>query len=107
VSRLRSSLFVAIISLLVLTGYGFDLFGDCCSHPPQSQEEHGNSAPDHQTPGSDEGCQCICHQIATPVAIDPVRVAVAWLGGSDFIVAPNEIPPDAVPLGIEYPPQLA
>ena len=106
-SRLRSSLFIAIVSLFVLTGYGFDLFGDCCSHHQQSPVEHGKSVPDEQTPVKDDGCQCICHQIISPLTTEPVRVADAGFTPASFVAHPDEFPPDAVPVGIDYPPQLA
>lgn len=107
VRLLRSSLFIAIVSLFVLTGYGFDLFGDCCSHPEQAQVEHGNSAPKGQPSGSEDGCQCICHQVITLLSLDPVRVADADAVSTDLVAHADEFPPDAVPLGIDYPPQLA
>ena len=75
---LRSHLFIAIVSLFVLTAYGFDLFDGCCARQEKAQAENGKSAPKNQTPGSSDGCQCICHQLTT-----------------------------AVPLGIDYLPQLA
>ena len=103
----RSSLFIAIVSLLVLTGYGFDLFGDCCGHREPGQAEHGKSAPNDQTPGSGDGCQCVCHQIITPLMSEPLRIVDAVLVASDFVAHADEFPPDAVPRGIDYPPQLA
>ncbi len=103
----RSSLFIAIVSLLVLTGYGFDLFGECCTHDVQGQAEHGKSSPNEQAPGGGDGCQCICHQIITPLTPEPLRVADAVLVASDFVAHADEFPPDAVPRGIDYPPQLA
>ena len=104
---LRSNLIIAIVSLFVLTGYGFDLFGDCCSHPEQAQVEHGNSGPKGQPSGSGDGCQCVCHQVIIPLSLDPMRVAFADVVSTDFVAHADEFPPDAVPLGIDYPPQLA
>ena len=103
----RSSLFIAIVSLLVLTGYGFDLFCDCCAHREPGQAEHGKSAPNDQNSGDGDGCQCICHQIVTPLTPEPMRVAEAAFVPSDFVAHADEFPPDAVPRGIDYPPQLA
>ena len=107
VSSARTSLFIAIVSLFVLTGYGFDLFGDCCAHHEQAQVEHGKSAPNDQPPGGGEGCQCLCHQIVTPVTPEPEWVADAVFISADLVAPPDEFPPDAAPLGIDYPPQLA
>ena len=108
-SCLRSHLFIAIVSLLVLTGYGFDLFDDCCARQEQAQTEHGKPAPKNQTPGNSNGngCQCICHQVITPLSTEPIRVADMAFVPAGFVAHPDEFPPDAVPLGIDYPPQLA
>ena len=107
VSFLRSHLFVVIVSLLVATGYGFDLFGDCCGHREPAQAEHGKSVPKDKTPGGGDSCQCICHQIVTPLTPEPLRVADVAFVPSPFVAHADEFPPDAVPRGIDYPPQLA
>ena len=104
---LRSHLFIAIVSLLVVTGYGFDLFDDCCAQQEQAQVEHGKAAPKNQKPGNGNGCQCICHQITTPLSPSPIQLVHAVFVPADFVAHPDEFPPDAVPLGIDYPPQLA
>ena len=109
--HLRSSFYIAIVSLFVLTGYGSDLFGDCCAHHEHAQVEHGEeqggSAPHDQTPSSGEACQCICHMIITPLMPEPVWVADAAFVQADFMAARDEFPPDAEPQGIDIPPQLA
>lgn len=104
---LRSNLFIAIVSLLVVTGYGFDLFGECCADERHEYVEHGKSAPNDQAPGGNDGCQCICHQVVPPISLEPVQMAVAVFVAADFVAHADEFPPDAVPLGIDYPPQLA
>ena len=106
-SFLRSKFFLAIVSLFVLTGYSLDLFADCCTHREQGQTENGKSAPNDQTPGGGDGCQCICHQIIDPLTPGPTRVADAAFTPLDFVAHADEFPPDAVPLGIEHPPQIA
>lgn len=105
--HLRSSFYIAIVSLFVLTGYGSDLFGDCGAHHGHDPAEHHEPAPQDETPGGGDGCQCICHMPATPLTPDPVAVAAAVFVETDFAALRDEFPPDAVPLGIEYPPQLA
>ncbi|MEI9898127.1 MAG: hypothetical protein WDN28_30800 [Chthoniobacter sp.] len=105
-SFLRSSLFVTIVSLFVLTCYGFDLFDDCCSRQEQGQAGHGKSSPNDRAPGSGNGCQCICHQVITPLTAEPVQLAGAVFVQTDFVAHLDEFPPDAVPVGIEVPPQL-
>ncbi len=87
-------------------GYGADLFGDCCSHREQTQVEHGKTAPHKQAPSKEDGCQCICHHSVTPMTIGPVCVSGSPVGANVF-ASSNEVAPDAVPIGIEYPPQLA
>lgn len=87
-------------------GYGADLLGDCCSHREQTQVEHGKAAPHKQAPSKEDGCQCVCHQLATPMTVEPVRVSGLPVE-ADAFVSSNEVPPDAEPIGIEYPPQLA
>ena len=99
---LRSNLFIAIVSLFVLTGYAQDVFGECCAHDKQEQTQHGKT-----TPGKADDCQCLCHQIISHWNVEPVRVAAAVLVTAEFVAHPDEFPPDAVPLGIDYPPQLA
>ena len=101
-NRLRSHLFIAIVSLFVLTGYGYDLFGDCCAREKQVQTQSGKTAP-----GKADDCQCICHQIISHSSEEPVRVVAVLIVTSEFVAHPDEFPPDAVPLGIDYPPQLA
>ncbi|MEP6673462.1 MAG: hypothetical protein ABJF10_30220 [Chthoniobacter sp.] len=106
-SLLRSSLFIAIVSLFVLTGYGFDLFGDCCGSEKQVQTQSGKTAPGKKAPGKSDDCQCICHQIISHSSVEPMRVAAVLIVTAEFVAHPDEFPPDAVPLGIDYPPQLA
>ena len=102
-SFLRSSLFIAIVSLLVLTGYGLDALGDCCAHhEPQGSAEHGENAP-----GTGDDCQCLCHQAISPFAVESVRLADRVFMPATFLALAEEFPPDAVPLGIDHPPQLA
>lgn len=96
-----------MMSLFVLTGYGVDLFGDCCGHETTAPIEHGRSHNDAHPQKKDEGCQCICHQIVPPISFEPVRVAGALPAPMDYVARPDQIPPDVVPLGIDHPPQLA
>ena len=106
-SFLRFNLFIAIVSLFVLTGYGFDLFGDCCAWEKQVQTQSGKTAPDEKAPGKSDDCQCVCHQIISHSGVEPVRVAAVLIVTVEFVAHPDEFPPDTVPLGIDYPPQLA
>lgn len=104
---LRSSFLVAIISLLVFAGYGFGFMGDCCSAKQQGQEQGGAYFLAQHHPGESDHCHCVCHQITPLVVVELERTVTVRLGASDSLVLPDEVPPDAVPLGIEHPPQLA
>jgi hypothetical protein len=104
---LRSILFAAFVSLLVVTGYGVGLLDNCCHHLEVSQAGCDSSAPDQKAPGQTNDCHCLCHEILSPVTTEPVRATGALLVLLDFVTHADEYPPDAVPRGIDYPPQLA
>lgn len=105
--RFRSSLFIAVVSLFVLTGFGYDVFGDCCGDHPAKQTEHAKSVTQKQAPSSGNDCHCLCHQVISHFTGEPVRVAAAILVPATFVPHADEFPPDAVPVGIDHPPQLA
>ena len=67
----------------------------------------GQSAPNDQTPDGEDDCQCLCQKIVTPLTVAPTQVADALFVPAAFVAHADEFPPDAVPLGIDYPPQLA
>lgn len=106
-SRLRSSLFIAIVSLFILTGYAHGVFGVCCGHEKQEQTQSAKTAPAKETPHKTGECQCLCHQVISHLTAEPVRVAAGAIMPMVLKMHPDEFPPDAVPLGIDYPPQLA
>lgn len=107
VSILRSKLFVGIVSLIVLTGYGSGLFGDCCGQKEQGQVELGKSVPHDQTADTGDNCQCVCHQSIAWLASATLRIADADFVPTVFLANTDEFPPDSLPLGIDHPPQLA
>ena len=106
-SFLRSSLFIAIVSVLVLTGYACDVLDYDCESEKQEQTMPDGAPSGKDVPAEKDDCQCLCHQIFTAQSAAPVRIASGIPGVADYLVQPDEFPPDAVPLGIEYPPQLA
>jgi hypothetical protein len=106
VSLLRSSLFIAIVSLFVLTGYAHGVVGDCCAHEKQ-QTQSARTAPGKDSPQESDDCQCLCHQVISHFTGDPVPVAAGTLVPMTRKMHPDEFPPDAVPVGIDVPPQLA
>ena len=104
---MRSSLFIAVVSLFVLTGFAYDIFDDCCGPAQEEQKDHGQTSPGEKAPGQSDGCQCVCHQIISHSGAEPVRVAAAEFVPAGYVLHADEFPPDAEPLGIDYPPQLA
>jgi len=107
VSFLRSSLLAIIVSLLALTAYGFDMFGDCCGHRQQVQSEHCKTPADNTAPCKDDNCQCVCHGIISPFDGGLLRATDVAFVITELVRHADEIPPDAVPLGIDHPPQLS
>ena len=105
-SFLRSSLFIAIVSLSVLAGYGYDLLGDCCRDGIAQQTECLKDAPNHKAPGVGNDCQCLCHQVISHLTSEPPRIARAIRVPTIFAREADEFPPDSVPVGIDHPPQL-
>lgn len=97
---LRSSLFISILSVLLLTGYASEIFCDCHDGHQQEMTEHGKSTP---TTGDD--CQCSCHQMVSDVSAAPVQLEAVLCVALETVRHADQFPPDAVPLGIEYPPQ--
>ena len=76
--------------------------GDCCTHHVEAEMDHGGKAA-----GKSDDCQCLCHQVISHLTGAPVRAVVGALVPMMLTMAPDEFPPDAVPIGIEVPPQLA
>ena len=95
------------MSCLLLAGYGFDLLGECCEQVKQTQVEGGKLTPTNQNSAEGQDCQCVCHHAVPPISMSPSDLVFgAFVVGEAFPLL-DEIPPDAVPFGIEYPPQLA
>jgi hypothetical protein len=104
---LRTNLIAVIVSLLVLTGYGIDVFGACCDHSEVVRTSEHGKAPSDEKPGSPDSCKCVCHQMVTPTISEPLRVANNEPQFRGSILPRSEFPPDAEPSGIDYPPQLS
>jgi hypothetical protein len=96
---------MAIVSLFVLTGYAFDVLDYDCHGEQQEQTTQSHSGKD--APADKDGCQCLCHQIFTIQMTAPVCVPCDAPRNLDYLALRDEIPPDAVPLGIDHPPQIA
>lgn len=106
-SFLRSNLILLIVSLFVLTGYVHGILGDCCGHDKQRQTQSTKTAPGKKAPQKSDNCQCLCHQVISHGNFEPVRAVAGALVAMAVRMLLDEIPPDAVPVGIDYPPQLA
>jgi hypothetical protein len=102
VTLLRSSLLISLVSLLVFSGYASEFFCDCHHEHGQEMTEHGQPSP-----ANGDGCQCVCHQAVSDVLIAPPQTEAAVCTVQAVIRHADEFPPDAVPLGIEHPPQIA
>lgn len=105
VALLRSSFFIAIVSLFVLTGYSLQAFADCCTHE-ERQAQHAQSGTQKKAPSESNHCQCLCHQVISHVTSEPLRIAATALLEQGLMAQRDEFPPDALPVGIDYPPQL-
>jgi hypothetical protein len=102
VNFFRANLFVAIVSVFVLTGYAHAAIDRCGASGNHGHAEHGESAP-----VKDSGCECPCHQIATNALSKSVSAPMPSLALQSLRFSTDEFPPDAVPPGIDHPPQLA
>lgn len=103
----RSSLFIAFVSLLVLTGYGFDVLDYCCENDGRELVSSEKNLANKSSPVKKSECQCICHQIFAARFAEPVRSVPFTSLETEFAASSDEFPPDSMPLGIDYPPQLA
>jgi hypothetical protein len=106
-SFFRTSFFMAIVSVLVITGYAFDVLDYDCHGEQQEQTTHGHAPSGKDAPAEKGNCQCLCHQIFTIQMTAPVCVLCDAPRNVDYLVLRDEFPPDAVPLGIDHPPQIA
>ena len=99
---LRSKILIVIASVCILAGYAHAVIDRCCDDRQTECAGHGKSAP-----VEDDGCQCLCHKIFSDDSPTPARVPVVAVVLQPVRWPAAEFPPDAVPLGIDYPPQLA
>ena len=106
VALLRSTFILAFVGLFVLTGFTLQAFGMCCQESGGEQVQHVKSSPEQQLPGDTHDCQCLCHQIFADVGGVVVAVSAANHGSAEYLSCGNQYPPDSLPLGIDYPPQL-
>ena len=99
---LRTRLFAVLIALLVLGGYAREVYA-------HAMPRHENNA-EHQHSDSDEkgGCHhCTCHFSSGMVVSSDRVVGFQVPTCVGYVVTPGEDAPEAVPVGIDHPPQLA
>lgn len=102
VNFLRSKLFVALISLSLLVGFGHETFGDC--HRLNGQDQMLQS--EGSSPLDGEDCECVCHQFTPAQAIVPLQLGDASFCELSFTNT-DECALDGVPQGIDHPPRLS
>ena len=95
-----------LVALFVLTSYGWSLSGQCCADEGRVAALQVTVAGAEQSPAADDGCQCVCHQILSQPFTEPVKAVGLAMRSERAPAVVDEVPPDAMPLGIEYPPQL-
>jgi len=103
-----------LVVVLTLVGYSEVLRGFCSLEPStasvaaesavaETSDSHSHSHSDHS---EGEPCRCICHSSfvneQSAARFEPVLLTVLSL-----VLERADHPPDSVPLGIDYPPQLA
>lgn len=106
-SFLRSSIFLALLSLFVLTAYGSEVLGDCCHQAQQEQLQNGEPGDGSAPAGGTAGCECSCHTGFAAPLVERMGAPAVEPGVRERFVIRDEIPPETVPLGIDHPPQLA
>lgn len=107
---LRSRLFSLFVVVLVLVGYSEILHASCSHHSVTVVEgcegsdcSHSESDLNHE---DGEDCCCICHSsFVNEQAV--ARWVPTLLPLLSLVSERADHPPDSVPLGIDYPPQLA
>jgi hypothetical protein len=98
-----------LLTLIVLTppisGQGVACADECGDARQQTviQHENGGGMVPSELP---HDCKCVCHHPASLVADNPVEFSCATPEPLMLSGHPDEFPPDAVPVGIDHPPQL-
>lgn len=94
------------MALLFLGVIAERAFGDCAPVSAQKVSESGigHSKPAHSD--DEHACHCVCHHAFVS---EHVRLKVTAAKLLVFLFEPDRVdfPPDAIPLGIDHPPQLA
>lgn len=103
---LRSSLIATLLCLFVLTGYTAQAFGMCCERNGGEQIQQVKTPLGETPSGEMHHCECFCHQAVATPANAPARIPGANFVSVETLRSADQFPPDSLPLGIDYPPQL-
>ncbi|MDQ3621820.1 MAG: hypothetical protein M3463_04925 [Verrucomicrobiota bacterium] len=100
---LRSRIFSILVVALLFAGYSEFVLG-CCDHEPAAAvSEPGEPSHSHS---DEQGCHCVCHQTFVNDLTSPALIG--RLLEAELVFAElADVPPDAIPLGIDHPPQIA
>lgn len=107
VALLRTSLIMLIVCLFVTTGHTAQSFGLCCKETTSKQTQHSKVGSKEKPSGDSDHCQCLCHQTVAGLANQPVHIIGVHRVVEKFLRSGNQYPPESLPLGIDYPPQLS
>lgn len=108
---LRTPLILAILAALVLCGYTANV-ADCYLTANTTESQHAACGDHHESEGSSESnacqtaCQCVCHSGYALEPVFQVQVSTEAAAIGAYALPTGQFPPDAVPLGIDYPPQI-
>jgi hypothetical protein len=99
----RSRILCTLVALFFLGMIAERAFGHCAPDPAKQaiETEHGESAQSGEHP-----CECVCHNEF--VSEGPGQ-GVGAVASIDFFLVSDraDFPPDAIPFGIDHPPQIA
>jgi hypothetical protein len=113
VRLLRSHLFIAIVSLLVLGGFTHEIWGRVVEHDhgvaaAMDGGRHQDSDSKQGAGSEDKGCNHQCCHHGYPMSLAGVGFGFLHYSLEVGALAPDSTwVPDAIPQGIEHPPQLA
>lgn len=99
---LRTRFFAVMILLLTLGGYGYELYAHAMpKHTDTAEHQHSDS----EEKGRCHDCTCHCSPVMVASFDRVLAFQVPTFVG--YVTSRGENAPDAVPLGIDHPPQIA
>jgi hypothetical protein len=102
------AIIIIIVSLASsVSGHGMACADECGDARQQTVIQHESGGGGMIPSELPHGCNCVCHHPAPLVAEIPVAFSSATPAPLMLAGHAGEFPPDAVPAGIDHPPQLA